>query len=203
AMSAVWWLSSRTRWAMPLVIALAAGTTTMLAAGDERWCGAPRCDYLDTTSPHVRPGPLEAWAWVRDHVSDSTIAYTGINLPYPLIGAHLTNRVLYMNIDGRPRWRFHDYDRAYRDGRFAPTPPILATSSGELLPVSAVSGGLPDALRPRYPRMQGFPEAWTFDLERVGVDLLFVSALSAYEVDYQWHNDEGFPIEDEWASHDP
>jgi hypothetical protein len=37
----------------------------------------------------------------------------------------------------------------------------------------------------------------------LGVKHLVVSTLSAYEIDYVWHNDGGFPIEDEWAKMDP
>jgi hypothetical protein len=80
---------------------------------------------------------------------------------------------------------------------------VLAISSGELMPVSqhgATHGG---ALRPRYDRMQGLKEAWVFNLRRQRVGHLFVAALSAYEIDYVWHNADGFPIEDEWASTDP
>jgi hypothetical protein len=32
---------------------------------------------------------------------------------------------------------------------------------------------------------------------------LFVSAMSPYEIDYQWHDGAGFPVEDEWATGDP
>ncbi|HEV3214150.1 MAG TPA: hypothetical protein VGZ27_00420, partial [Vicinamibacterales bacterium] len=41
------------------------------------------------------------------------------------------------------------------------------------------------------------------NLKQLGVDHLFVSTLSADEVNYVWHNDRGFPIEDEWAKADP
>jgi hypothetical protein len=35
------------------------------------------------------------------------------------------------------------------------------------------------------------------------VDYVFVSALSAYEIDYLWHDAAGFPIEETWARADP
>jgi hypothetical protein len=47
--------------------------------------------------------------------------------------------------------------------------------------------------------MQGDSDAWQFGLTAMSVRYVFVAALSAYEVNYVWHNDEGFPIEDEWA----
>jgi hypothetical protein len=194
---------SRTRWALPFAACLVAVPTIALAIGGERWCGPSSCQYLDTTSPDIRTFQIESWRFVADHVQHSTIAYTGTNLPYPLTGSQLTNRVVYVNIDGRPRWRFHDYDRAYRAGRFAPVPPILATSSGELMPVSQRSGPRDDAVRPRYERMQGLRDAWIDNLMRLRVDYLFVTTLSAYEIDYVWHNAGGFPVENEWAAADP
>ena len=118
-------------------------------------------------------------------------------------GERLTNRVIYVNIDGRDHWRFHDYDRAYRLGQLVLKPPTLATSSGELLPAPAHSGPHANASRPRYERMQGARSAWELGLRRTGVGHLYISALSAYEVDNVWHNAGGFPIEDDWARSDP
>jgi 4-amino-4-deoxy-L-arabinose transferase-like glycosyltransferase len=204
SLAAVWQLArTRLRWAMPTVVCLLAGTTTALAVGTDRWCAPGSCEYLDVTSPRIRPTLVAAWQWLAANTQHSTVAYTGINLPYPLSGDRLTNRVVYANIDGRPRWRFHDYDRAYRSGRFDPLPPVLATSSGELMPVGPHAGPRDDAVRPRYERMQGLRDAWIANLRQMHVDVLFVSALSAYEIDYVWHNEGGFPIEDEWASAAP
>jgi hypothetical protein len=125
---------------------------------------------------------------------------TGINLPYPLTGAHLTNRVVYANIDGHPRWRFHDYVHAHRTGALVESP-ALAVSSGELLPAAPGSTGN-DAVRPRYERMEGHREGWLRNLDVLGVTHLFIAALSAYELDYVWHDARGFPIEDTWARAD-
>jgi hypothetical protein len=183
-----------------MAAAVACGAT-LLAVVAPRWCG--ECIYLNTTPTFIREAYLMSWQWVNSNVSDATIAYTGINLPYPLSGPQLTNRVVYVNIDGRTHWRFHDYDHAYRNGDLVQSAPMLATSSGELMPVADRAGAREDALRPRYERMHGDREAWTFGLERSGVDYLFVAALSAYEIDYVWHNERGLPIEDQWAASDP
>jgi hypothetical protein len=51
--------------------------------------------------------------------------------------------------------------------------------------------------------LQGDRAAWTANLKSLGVDRVFVSALSAYEIDYVTHNEGGFPVEDEWARTDP
>ena len=203
AMAAAWRLAlSRPRWGAFSMAALVVLTAAALGPGG-RWCPPHGCDSLDTTSPYVRPGLIESWQWLSEHTNHSVVAYTGINLPYPLFGDRLTNRVMYVNSDGHPRWRFHDYDRAYRDGRFVPESPALATSSGELRPVSQRTGPRDDAVRPRYERMEGFRDGWISNLQTFGVDRLFISSLSAYEIDYVWHNDGGFPIEDEWAKTDP
>jgi hypothetical protein len=192
------WLVLRRRDALALpglVMAIGCAATVLFAAG--------RSDSLDVTSPYIRQGYIASWDWISDNVRGATIAYTGINLPYPLTGERLTNRVVYVNIDGRSRWRFHDYDRGYRSGRFVPDPPLLAQPSGELQPMAQRSGPRDDAVRPRYERMHGDRDAWIFTLEQWRVQYLFVAMLSAYEIDYVWHNDRGFPIEDEWALADP
>jgi len=203
ALAATLTVARRTpRFAASIVAIGVVGIATGISLHAERAC-APRCDYLKTTPTYIRREYVDAWDWLDANLHESTIAYTGINLPYPLTGEGLTNRVVYVAIDGRRRWRLHDYDRAYRNGRFDPQPPLLATSSGELKPISARSGPREDAVRPRYARMQGDPGAWQFSLTAMNVRYVFVAALSAYEVDYVWHNDEGFPIEDDWAKAGP
>lgn len=200
----VWRAGARApRWRLAATAWLCAIAVPVLAAGSRRWC-PDGCDYLDTTPTYIRMNLVYGWRWMADHVQRSTVAYTGINLPYPLSGRRLTNRVVYVNIDGRPTWRFDNYDRAYRAGRFRPLPPVLAASSGELRPVAPrPAGPRDDAVRPRYERMQGIRTAWLDNLQRLHVDYLFVSALSAYELDDVWHDAGGFPIEDAWARADP
>lgn len=201
---ASWWATRlQPRRALVITASLCVACAAVLAIAGDTWCPPLRCEYLDVTSPRIRPNLLVAWRWIAENTNHATIAYTGINLPYPLTGDRLTNRVVYANIDGRPRWRFHDYDRAYRRGDFRPIPPILASSSGELLPVAAHDGVRDDAVRPRYERMEGLEYAWVSNLRQLNVTYLFVSALSAYEVDYVWHNERDYPIEDEWAKRDP
>jgi hypothetical protein len=214
ALSAAWPLvgPAGARWATPLAAALLVTATTVLAIGGEHWCVPSRCEYVDTTSPHIPLDLVYGWRWVGAHVQRATVAYTGINLPYPLTGDQLTNHVVYVNIDGRPDWRFHDYDRAFRAGSFRPSPPLLATASGELLPAGqdpqrpqGPQGGSrrSQASRPRYERMEGIRDAWIDNLKTLHVGYLFVSALSAYEIDNVWHDDQGFPIESTWAAADP
>jgi hypothetical protein len=203
-MSAVWWISwTRTRWAALMMAGIVGVSAVGLTLGGQWWCGSPSCEYLDTTSPYIRPNLVTAWQWLTANVQHSIVAYTGNNLPYPLSGDQLTNLVRYVNIDGHPRWTFHDYDRAYRTGRFAPVPPLLATSSGELRTLPPHAGPRDDAARPRYERVEGVRDLWISNLQTFKVTHVFVAALTAYDIDYVWHNDGGFPIEDEWARRDP
>ena len=190
-------------WTAPVAVALVFAASATVSVSAALQCPDGPCEYLSATSPRIRPALLDAWQWMADHATESTVAYTGINLPYPLTGRHLTNRVVYANIDGRLRWRFHDYDRAFRTGRFTPTAPLLATASGELLPAVPTSAGTIDALRPRYDRLQGIREAWEDNLTRLHARWLFISSLSAYERDYVWHDERDFPIEQTWAMADP
>jgi hypothetical protein len=198
-----WLALARSRWMVPFVTLLIASTGSVLALGEDTRCAPVRCDRLSVTDPDIRGGLLEAWDWMNGRIANATVAYTGINLPYPLAGSHLTNRVVYVNLDGHLGWRFHDYDRAYRAGRFAPVPPPLAVGSGELEPVSAGVGPRDDASRPRYERLDGVPALWVGNLDALGVGYVFIARLSAYEVDYQVHGPDGFPIEDAWAQADP
>jgi hypothetical protein len=46
-------------------------------------------------------------------------------------------------------------------------------------------------------------EVWIENLKARGATLLFVTALSAYEIDYNWHDARGFPVEAAWAHSDP
>ena len=159
-------------------------------------------ERLALSSIFVRPTLVAGWDFVRANVHDATIAYTGNNVPYPLFGERLTNRVYYVSIDRHIDWSLHDYARARRRSTTAPSLP-LARPSGELMPVREHAGAYEDASRPRYERIEGFRDAWIANLRTLGVNCLFVTSLSAYEIDNQWHNEGGFPIEDQWAREDP
>jgi len=175
-----------------------------LAAKSRPWCPPDGCEFLELSSTYIRDPTLLSWAWLNEHVSGATIAYSGNNLPYPLFGPRLANRVYYVNIDHHANWRFHDYDRAHRRYPATALPePMLAVSSGMLLPLPGPQQWRVNAARPRYERMEGGADAWMRNLKLRGVTHLYVSSLSAYEIDFMWHNDAGFPIEDEWARRAP
>lgn len=186
-----------------VVVGLVSAASVTLAIGAETWCVPSRCDFLQVASPHLRLDFVYGSRWLNAHVSAATIAYTGINLPYPLSGSHLSNVVYYVNIDGHTDWRFDDYARAFRRASARrPDGAALATGSGLLRPM-AQREGLFDALRPRFERMSGDQDAWKTNLKIRGVGWVFISTLDPYEIDYVWHNARGFPIEDEWAKADP
>jgi hypothetical protein len=181
---------------------VAALAGAMVAIGSDVRCAPNRCELLQLSSPYIRSTMLRGWDWVTHNTGGVTFAYTGNNVPYPLFGEQLRNRVYYVNIDRHPSWRFHDYARARsRPGAAWPSSP-LARSSGELMPARQPPGPSDDESRPRYERVEGYRDAWLQNLNSLGVDYLFVSALSAYEINDVWHNANGFPIEDEWAQGD-
>jgi hypothetical protein len=188
---------------IPLMAAIAGMASAGITLGSDLWCAPYRCALLQLSSPSIRSTMILGWDWVRRNTREATLAYTGNNVPYPLFGERLTNRVYYVNIDRHASWRFHNYARTRSaPGATLPSSP-LARSSGELMPLSPDAGLHGDASRPRYERLEGHAEAWIQNLKSLGIDHLFISALSAYEIDYVWHNESGFPIEDEWARADP
>jgi hypothetical protein len=158
---------------------------------------------LLTLSPtYVRAGMMAGWDWVHRNIAHATIANTGNNVPYPLFEENLTNRVRYVNIDRHADWRFHDYARGRKDAP-VDAPGRFARASGQLVPLLQSARSAESASRPRYERWDGFREAWLGNLRSAAVTHLFVSVLSAYEIDFVSHNDGGFPIEDDWARADP
>jgi hypothetical protein len=193
--------SRRPAYAAPLLTA-AFGAACLVVATSARAAYARDGSSLLSLSPtYIRAGMIAAWDWAHQNIAHATIANSGNNVPYPLFEDDLTNRVRYVNIDRHTDWRFHDYARGRKAGP-ADAPGRLATASGQLMPLPP---GRPvdDASRPRYERWDGFREAWLANLKSAAVTHLFVSVLSAYEIDFVWHNAGGFPIEDDWARADP
>ena len=192
--------SRRPAHAAPLLTAAFGAGCVVLAIGARTSYVRDGSSLLSLSPTYIRAGTIAGWDWVHGHVDHAVIANTGNNVPYPLFDEHLSNRVYYVNIDRHAAWQFHDYARARRNESTPGTPDALARASGQLMPVTGASGG--GASRPRYERREGFRDAWVQNLRAAGVTHLFVTVLSAYEIDYVWHNGGGFPIEDEWARTD-
>ena len=195
-----YFVSRRPAHAAPVLAAAFGAGCIALTVGSRAWCAQEECSALALSPTYIRATMVVGWQWVHAHIAHSTIAYTGNNVSYPLFDEHLSNRVYYVNIDRHTGWRFHDYARAR--GRAGTEPSAaLARASGQLMPLR--EGRIEEASRPRYDRWEGYREAWIQNLRSAGAGYLFVSVLSAYEIDYVWHNEQGFPIEDEWARAGP
>jgi hypothetical protein len=181
AAAALWYLVFRRRLAGIGLLAYCAVACACLGGGAERQCAPAGCDFLETPPNFIRATTRDGWAWMAAHTSHATVAYTGTNVPYPLLGDRLTNRVYYVNIDDHAGWRFDDYDRAQR-------------ARPEYHP--------PDRTRPRYERQGGTAAAWMQNLKTRGVNFVFIGAMARYE-DALWQADEGFPVEHTWADSAP
>jgi hypothetical protein len=190
--------ASRVRVAAAAAVLLTLASSAVLATGARRWCPGGLCEFVQIDDPHIRQSYRYATHWLLEHARHANVAYAGNNLPYPLSGSDLTNTVHYVNIDSHLSWRFDQYARAYARGEIAASAPSLAQPSGVLMPARSQ-----DAVRPRFERRAGDPEEWKMNLRRERIGYLFVSRLDSYEVDYQWHDARGFPIEDEWARKSP
>jgi hypothetical protein len=105
-----------------------------------------------------------------------------------------------VNIDRHVDWRFEHYARAYQH-RGVEGDVRLASASNVLDPLDPGSSRI-DAPRPRFERMSGDRAAWIRNLQKLRINYLCVFALNPYEIKYVWHNDAGFPIEDDWAQAD-
>jgi hypothetical protein len=202
--AAMFYVSRRPRYGWPALTLLFAAGCSVLCVGSQVSSAMDGRTLLSLSPIFLRAPMVDGWRWVEEHADRATIAYTGNNVPYPLVGDHLTNRVYYVNIDRHRDWRFHDYDRAHRRRRDDDAPiEALAVSSGVLVPLPGPPRWHVDAVRPRFERMAGDRDAWIGNLKALAVDRLFVTALSAYEVDYMSHDGGGFPVEDEWARANP
>jgi hypothetical protein len=191
---------TRTRWRVAGLTVCGVVAAVTLANGAETWCPR-RCDFVEVASPHIRRGEVFAWWWFEANVAGVNVAYTGDNLPYGLAGHHLVNTVSYVNIDRHTDWRFDHYARAF-ERRGAPGGEPLASASNVLDPLA--DGDDPfDAPRPRFERMHGDRSSWIRNLTTLRINYLCVFALNPYEIKYVWHNQDGFPVEDDWARADP
>jgi hypothetical protein len=187
--------------AVPVVTAAFGVACMILAVGAKRSYATDRSSLLTLSPTYIRAGMISGWDWVHRNIADATIANTGNNMPYPLFDEHLRNRVRYVNIDRHAEWRVHDYARGRKEAA-ADAPGRFARPSGQLMPVPP-GGTAESASRPRYERWDGYRDAWLGNLKSAGITHLFVSVLSAYEIDFVSHNADGFPIEDDWARADP
>jgi hypothetical protein len=102
------------------------------------------------------------------------IAYTGLNIPYTLVGPDLTNEVFYCNISGNLQDGFYDFWK------------------GERKHFDYHKPGL-------YRRSQSIRK-WLDNLMLSGADILVIFKMHPVERSYLKADDEGFPIERRWAA---
>jgi hypothetical protein len=144
-------------------------------------CAGGGCPLVHVSS-FERPTMFAGWAWIEQHASHATMAYSGNNVPYRLLGPHFENSVVYVNIDRHVGWLYHDYVRAAKR-RPDYTPPQRPS--------------------PPYFRWHGDFDEWTGNLRRLNVDYLFLTRMSVLmEADY-FRDEAGFPIEATWAAAHP
>ena len=115
-----------------------------------------------------------AWQWVHENVSGAHVAYTGSNLPFPLHGRDLGNRVTYVNVALGPEARVHDFP----DRPFTTAEPTLYRDGADF-------------------------ETWLANLRQLGCDTLFVNAMFPIVRRQIEHDAEGFPVERAWADAHP
>jgi hypothetical protein len=123
-----------------------------------------------------------AWAWIYSNVHGAHVAYTGVNLAFPLHGRDLANRVSYVNVAGTPHDQLHHFHRRQPAGERSRRP-----VSAEPAP---------------YRDHQSF-EVWWENLRAMAIDVVFVSALYPIVARNVDHDQDGFPTERAWADGHP
>ncbi|KPJ62276.1 MAG: hypothetical protein AMS15_04395 [Planctomycetes bacterium DG_23] len=129
-------------------------------------------------------GMAEAWDWLLSNTTgNTTIAYTGHNLPYYLYGRRFENKVYYVNINAHPGWLFHQYDLAERK-KPDYKPPVDK--------------------RPTYNRYDPDYSAWLSNLRARKVEFVFIYRVEWSGREYFAYLDPlHFSIEDLWARTHP
>ncbi len=131
--------------------------------------------------PYIRRDPpygVPAWSWLRAHVHDSRVAYTGTNVAFPLAGARVGNQVTYVNVAGQPDDRLHDFARRLGAGPGPNPEPVLYRDGATF-------------------------DTWQSNLRRSGATVLFVAQLKDIVRRNVAADAEGFPIERRWADDHP
>lgn len=128
--------------------------------------------HADPQLARVGDGHDEGWAYASVNLRGRHIAYTGSNLPLPLWGWRLQNRVRYVNVAGKVTDVLHDFG-------------ALATGPATAEPA-------PERARPDR-------NAWLANLNAAGTDALFVARLYPEVLPSMPHDGDGFPTERAWA----
>lgn len=103
-----------------------------------------------------------------------TIAYTGNNLPYVLAGEDMRSKVVYCNVQGALKDSFYDFWKHDKKIYNTHKPPLYRAA-------------------PNY-------DEWLKNIEASGASYLFLSVLYPAERKYISSDENGFPVEETWAS---
>ena len=122
----------------------------------------------------------QAWSSLPCPEQEISIAYSGRNMPYPLFGARLKNRVAYISNSGE--WMPEDHELWRNLGN---NPPKFFT---------------PD---PTLSSLRLNPHKWAKAIIDYQVDYLFIMRLSYTGLINLPHNQEGWPIIETWAQSAP
>jgi hypothetical protein len=178
AFAAAWFWSRPGRPARALAVA----ATVILGAG----AIALTFPYgADPRGSFYSPFPDYYRGWLQleqcSGASGTRVAYAGTNLPYFLLGVGLRNDVRYVNVDEHRDWRMHDYHRRAR----------LSGAPGWSSPW------------PTWDRQHPDYRAWRANLAAARIDLLVVASMGRPRGSLPDEDDEGFPIERQWADAHP
>jgi hypothetical protein len=119
------------------------------------------------------------WSALPCSPAGATVAYTGANVPYPLFGPRLQNRVLYVSPAGDVMPRDHELWAALREK------PVFRTPE------------------PALARLRLCPRAWLAALGTAKVDWLFVMRAPKMALVNTEHDAQGWPTERQWAEAAP
>lgn len=117
------------------------------------------------------------------------VASVGGERAYGLFGTGLRNRVLTVNVDGHPEWRFHNYHIEHASSAYA-------LINGQVT-------GIKQTERPQYHRMRANPRDWIRNLDRAGVQIVFAATLGPESMGFMEHTHDGFPVEVQWMRERP
>jgi hypothetical protein len=110
------------------------------------------------------------------------IAYTGRNIPYPLMGSRLQNQVFYVNVNAHRAWKFHDYAERFRQ---------------------TFPGKMPHSPEPAFYRMENNFSDWFGNLAAAKAGVLAICPVGDNELVNICHDRQRLPIEFSWAQEHP
>ncbi len=141
-------------------------------------------DYISRRAEHFNKEWEfgDAWNYLCELQGPIRVAYSGSNVPYPLLGPRLENHVQYVNINSGAGWNFHDYDRRFRTAKNWPEP---------------------DTPEPALYRLERNITAWWDNLCEAKMDYLFITRVGRNALVNIAHDKDGWPVESWWAIEHP